>query len=131
MENAQITTITIISFSKHFDVLKMIYLHDDIFLFRLISRFYLRKEFPLRPFIILLLTVEIYGIELFTRFLFVENEQPAAEQAIRIEKNIEMWGDFSWSAAMEDTTSTEYITTHQLFVDFFNAIFDGIKTKYG
>ena len=32
---------------------------------------------------------------------------------------------------MLDSASIEYTTTHQLFVDFFNNIFDGIKTKYG
>ena len=68
---------------------------------------------------------------LFTRFLFVENEQPAAEQAIRIEKDISLWGGFEWTAGMLDSSSTDYTTTHQLFVDFFNNIFDGIKTKYG
>ena len=68
---------------------------------------------------------------LFTRFLFVENEQPAAEQAIRIEKDISLWGGFEWGPDMLDNSSIEYTTTHQLVVDFFNNIFDGIKTKYG
>ena len=39
---AQITNIKIFSFSKHFDVLKMINLHDDIFLFLLISFVFFR-----------------------------------------------------------------------------------------
>jgi len=60
-----------------------------------------------------------------------ESEQPAAEQAIRIEKDIQLWGGFEWTAGMLDNTSTDYTTTHQLFVDFFNTIFSGIKTKYG
>ena len=68
---------------------------------------------------------------LFTRFIFVENEQPAADQAIRIEKDISLWGGFEWGPDMLDNSSIEYTTTHQLFVDFFNNIFDGIKTKYG
>lgn len=76
--------------------------------------------------------MEWWWIELkFTRFLFVENEQPAAEQAIRLEKDISLWGGFEWTTGMLDNTSTDYTTTHALFVDFFNTIFDGIKTKYG